>query len=341
MPRAGRNRGRMGRGGSVTPMQVVHSVDRCPDLGGSVVTIGAYDGVHLGHRAVIGQVRRLAGERGLASVVVTFDRHPASVVRPDSAPLVLTDLDQKLELLEETGVDVAMVVHFDDVRAKEPAEDFVADLLVGCLAARVVVVGEDFHFGHQRRGNVELLRELGPREGFEVAPVHLVGLDGAAAPAGELKVSSTAIRAALRSGDLDGANAMLGRHHEVRGVVGHGDERARQLGFPTANVEVPDEVCLPADGIYAAWYVRPDGPPRPAAVSLGRRPTFYDDQPYSLLEAHLLDVDDPTTLDLYGEVARVRFVQRLRDEERFDSVDDLVDQMGRDCDRARQLLAPA
>jgi riboflavin kinase/FMN adenylyltransferase len=322
-------------------MQVVHSVDECPELGGSVVTIGAYDGVHLGHRAVIGQVRDLAAARGLATVVVTFDRHPAAVVRPESAPLLLTDLDQKLELLQGTGVDVAMVVHFDEVRAKEPAEEFVDELLVGCLRARVVVVGDDFHFGHRRRGNVELLRELGPRQGFEVAPVHLVGLDGSAAPAGEPKVSSTAIRAALRSGDLAGANAMLGRAHEVRGVVGHGDQRARQLGFRTANVEVPDEVCLPSDGIYAAWYLRPGGAPRPAAVSLGRRPTFYDDQPYSLLEAHLLDVDDPDGLDLYGEQARVRFVRRLRDEERFDSVDALVAQMGRDCDRARHVLADA
>lgn len=320
-------------------MQVVHSGDGCPELAGSVVTIGAYDGVHLGHRAVIGQVRDLAAERGLATVVVTFDRHPAAVVRPESAPLLLTDLDQKLELLAGTGVDVAMVVHFDEVRAKEPAEEFVDELLVGCLAARVVVVGDDFHFGHRRRGNVELLRELGPRLGFEVAPVHLVGLDGSPAPAGQLKVSSTAIRAALRAGDLDSANALLGRHHEVRGVVGHGDKRARDLGFPTANVEVPDEVCLPADGIYAAWYQRPDGAPRPAAVSLGRRPTFYDDQPYSLLEAHLLDVDDPASLDLYGEAARVRFVHRLRDEERFDSVEALVAQMGRDCDQARRVLA--
>ena len=321
-------------------MQVVRDVEGCPEPpDGSAVTIGAYDGVHRGHAAVIAQVRDLAAPRGLATAVVTFDRHPASVVRPESAPLLLTDLDQRLELLEATGVDLTVVIHFDEARAKEPADDFVADVLVGCLGARVVVVGEDFHFGHRRSGNVELLRALGPLHGFDVAPLHLVGLDGDRAADGRAKVSSTAIRAALRAGDLDGANAMLGRPHEVRGVVGHGDRRARELGFPTANVEVPDDICLPADGIYAATYLRPDGVVHPAAVSLGRRPTFYDDQPYSLLEAHLLDVDDPSGLDLYGEPARVRFVRRLRDELRFDSVEALVEQMGRDCDQARAVLA--
>lgn len=339
MPVGEPNRGRRTRSTSVVPVQVVRSIDDCPGLAGSVVTIGAYDGVHRGHREVIRQVRELAGPEGLATVVVTFDRHPASVVRPESAPLLLCDLDQKLALLAETGVDLTMVVHFDDVRAKEPAEEFVSEVLVDCLRARAIVVGEDFHFGHQRRGNVELLRELGPRLGFDVAPVRLIGMDGAVAPAGSPKVSSTAIRAALRDGDLGSANSMLGRCHEVRGIVGRGDRRGRELGFPTANVEVGDEFCLPADGIYAADYVRPDGSTHPAAVSLGRRPTFYDDQPFSLLEAHLLDVDDPSACNLYGESARVRFVQRLRDEARFDSVDELVTQMVRDCDQARSVLA--
>lgn len=338
MPVGAPNRGCRSHSTSVVAVQVVRSIDDCPGLAGSVVTIGAYDGVHRGHREVIRQVRELAGPKGLATVVVTFDRHPASVVRPESAPLLLCDLDQKLALLAETGVDLTMVVHFDDVRAKEPAEDFVSEVLVDCLRAKAIVVGEDFHFGHQRRGNVELLRELGPRLGFDVAPVRLIGMDGAIAPAGSPKVSSTAIRAALRDGDLGSANAMLGRCHEVRGIVGQGDRRGRELGFPTANVEVGDEFCLPADGIYAADYVRPDDSTHPAAVSLGRRPTFYDDQPFSLLEAHLLDVDDPAACDLYGESARVRFVQRLRDEARFDSVDELVAQMGRDCDQARAVL---
>lgn len=301
---------------------------------GTVVTIGAYDGVHRGHAAVIARVRELAEPRGLATAVVTFDRHPASVVRPESAPLLLTDLDQKLELLDATGVDYAYVIHFDEARSKEAAEDFVRDDLMGGLNAKAIVVGEDFHFGHQRRGNVELLATMGAELGFDIVPLELVGTDGRPAADAADRVSSTAIRKLLRDGDLARANELLGRPHEVRGTVGHGDKRARDLGFPTANVNVPDEICLPRDGIFAGWYLRPDGRPRPAAISLGRRPTFYDAQPYSLLEAHLLDHD----ANLYGEAARVQFVTMLREELKFDSVEALIEQMGRDCRRAHEVL---
>lgn len=319
-------------------MLTVTDDDPCPDVGrGTVVTIGAYDGVHKGHRVVIDQVCTLAAEQGLTPVVVTFDRHPASVVRPEAAPLLLTDLDQKLELLAGTGAAVTLVVRFTPERAAESADDFVRRVLVDCLAAKVVVVGDDFHFGAGRQGNVTMLGEVGPELGFEVSPMRLVGADGTVAPTGTPKVSSTAIRHVLAEGDVAAAAAMLGRYHEVRGVVGHGDKRARVLGYPTANVVVPDGICLPADGIYAAWYLDGNGIEHPAAISLGRRPTFYDDQPYSLLEAHLLDVGDDG-IDLYDSPARVRFVAHLRNELRFDSVDELIEQMGRDCDRARQLL---
>jgi riboflavin kinase/FMN adenylyltransferase len=316
-------------------VEILRDPVTCPvPAAGTVVTIGAYDGVHRGHVAVISRVRRLATERGMATAVVTFDRHPAAVVRPESAPLLLTDLDQKLELLAATGVDYVRVVHFDDARSKEPAEEFVREDLVGCLNARVVVVGSDFHFGHQRRGNVELLRHMGGELGFEVAPLDLVAADGRPARDEAERVSSTRIRTLLRAGELDAANALLGRPHEVRGVVGDGDKRARELGFPTANLEIPVGVCLPRDGIYAAWYLRPDGSRHAGAVSLGRRPTFYDDQPFSLLEAHLLDFAD----DLYGEPARVQFVARLRDELRFDGIDALVRQIALDVDDARRVL---
>lgn len=319
-------------------MLLVTDDDPCPDLGsGTVVTIGAYDGVHHGHQVVIDRVCTLASERGLTPVVVTFDRHPASVVRPEASPLLLTDLDQKLELLAETGAAVTMVVRFTAERAAESADDFVRRVLVDCLGARVVVVGDDFHFGAGRQGNVTMLGEVGPELGFEVSPLRLVGADGTVAPTGSPKVSSTAIRHVLAEGDVASAATMLGRYHEVRGVVGHGDKRARVLGFPTANVVVPDGICLPADGIYAAWYVDDNGGEHPAAISLGRRPTFYDDQPYSLLEAHLLDVGDDG-IDLYDQPARVRFVAHLRNELRFDSVDALIEQMGRDCDKAREVL---
>lgn len=314
-------------------MEVVRDIGaaRAPEAG-SVVTIGAYDGVHLGHRAVIAEMRRRAAELGSVATVVTFDRHPASVVRPASAPRLLTDLEQKLELLADTGVDRCLVLTFDEARSHEPAEDFVREVLVGALGARVVIVGEDFHFGHQRRGNVALLREMGAELGFAVE-----GMDLVAAPGTSERASSTAIRHALVEGDLATARAMLGRDHEVRGLVAHGDKRGRELGFPTANVSVPGEILLPRDGIYAGRYLRPDGSVWPAALNLGRRPMFYAEANVSLLEAHLLDFEG----DLYDEGARVQFVAYLRPETTFDSVDALVEQIARDCDDARRALAAA
>src|SRR5437879_5686701 len=173
-------------------MRTLRDIEACPrPPTGTAITIGAYDGVHLGHRAVIATVQRLAVEKGLETAVVTFDRHPASVVRPQSAPRLLTDLDQKLELLEETGVDYALVVHFDEERSRESAEDFVREVLVGCLNTKLVVVGADFHFGHQRRGNVALLEQMGRELGFEVIGLDLVGPDGSPAR-DEEQVSSTA-----------------------------------------------------------------------------------------------------------------------------------------------------
>ena len=318
-------------------MEVLRDLSACPrSPDGTAVTIGAYDGVHLGHRTVIAEVRRRAAARGLATAVVTFDRHPASVVRPESAPRLLTDLDQKLELLAETGIDYCLVVTFDEVRSHEPAEDFVREVLAGCLAARVVVVGDDFHFGHRRSGNVELLRTMGADLGFEVEGLDLVGVDGR--PAEESgRVSSTRIRHALAEGDLALATELLGRPHEVRGVVARGDKRGRELGFPTANVSVPGDILLPADGIYAGWFERADGSVHATAISLGRRPTFYAEAHASLLEAHLLDFDG----GLYDEHVKVRFVGWLRGEAKFDSVDDLVEQIGRDCDEARGVLGAA
>jgi len=315
-------------------MKVLHDDTTSARLeSATAVTIGAFDGVHRGHRAVISAVRAVADSRGLQTAVVTFDRHPASVVRPESAPLLLTDLDQKLELLEGCGVDLVYVVHFDAERATESAEDFVTEVLSGVLDARLVAVGEDFHFGHRRAGNVELLRTMGADLGFEVVGHELVGLGAGSSIEGP--VSSTRIRRALTDGDLLGANAMLGRPHEVRGVVGHGDARARDLGFRTANVAVPDAICLPADGIYAGWYFTPDAVRHPTAISLGRRPTFYEFADTSLLEAHLIGFDG----DLYGQNARVQFVEHLRDELKFDSVDALIAQMDRDVARAATVLA--
>ena len=312
-------------------MEVITDTSACPSFeGGTVVTIGVYDGVHLGHRALIGRVRAMAEELGAASAVVTFDRHPATVVRPESAPLLLTDLGQRIELLESTGVDATLVIHFDQERAHESAEDFVREILVGCLRARAVVVGHDFHFGHNRRGNVPMLQEMGAELDFDVLGISLVG-----DPGEHEVVSSTRIRQLLQAGEVAAAAELLGRPHEVRGVVHDGDKRGRELGFPTANVGVPSDILLPADGIYAGWYERADGSVHPAALSLGRRPTFYEQADESLLEAYLLDFDG----ELYGEPAKVRFVARLRGEVKFDSVEALVEQMGRDVEETRSALA--
>jgi len=310
-------------------VEVVDGPEHCTaPAGGSAVTIGAYDGVHLGHRHLLAELRRQAAARHLTSVVVTFDRHPATVVRPQSAPPILTDREQKLELLASAGIDRTLVVPFDEARAKETAEEFVLEVLVGALGARLVVVGEDFHFGHRRAGNVALLAEMGSRHGFDVVGMALEE-DGS-----RQAVSSTRIRELLAGCDVAGAAELLGRPHQVRGVVVHGDGRGgSELDFPTANIAVPDGVARPGEGIYACWYERPDGSVHPAAASLGRNPTFHV-AAEPVLEVFLLDFSG----DLYGEPARVSFVTHLREERHFDSIEALVTQMNADVAATRAAL---
>ncbi|MDA8342255.1 MAG: bifunctional riboflavin kinase/FAD synthetase [Actinomycetota bacterium] len=315
-------------------MDVVTDVSTCrPPEAGSAVTIGAYDGVHLGHRALLARLRARAGTQGLETVVVTFDRHPATVVRPDSAPLLLCDLGQKLELLASTGVDRVLVLPFDEERAREPAREFIDEVLVRALGTRVVVVGEDFHFGHGRQGDVAMLREVGAQAGFAVDGVSLETASVAGAPG---PISSTRIRALVASGEVAQAAVLLGRPHQLRGMVGHGDGRGGpQLGYPTANVDIPPGMAVPGEGIYAGYYERPGGSHWPAAVSIGTRPTYYGSRGPVLVEAHLLDFSG----DLYGEAARVSFVERLRGNQVFDTTDALVSQMDQDIAATRKLLA--
>jgi riboflavin kinase/FMN adenylyltransferase len=302
---------------------------------GTAVTIGAYDGVHLGHRALLRDLSERARARGLSTVVVTFDRHPAGVVRPESAPLQLTDLEQKLELLAACGIDQTVVIPFDLARAEETAEDFVKQELVDGLGTRLVVVGEDFHFGHGRQGNVALLTELGRKYGFDVVGATLTG-DGTEAGA-SVPVSSTRIRTLVAEGDVAGASQLLGRPHEVRGEVVRGDGRGGpELGFPTANLQVAGDIALPADGMYAGYFTRADHSVHRAVIYVGRRPTFYEPGTAPVLvEAFLLQFDG----DLYGEHSRVSFVSRLRDDQKFDSVDALVAQMHRDVADAEKVLS--
>ena len=311
-------------------MLVLDSVDICPwPDARAVVTIGVYDGVHRGHRDVIGRVVDAATAAGEHSAVVTFDRHPATVVRPESAPLVITGRRHRLELLAATGVDATVVLPFDAAASTEDARSFARRVFVEGLRASRVIVGSDFHFGRGREGDVHLLAEVGEHYGFEVEPVQLVSR----AEVGSV-ISSTAIRSALAAGDISAAADMLGRPAELRGRVIDGDHRGRTIGVPTANVDTGPGMAIPADGVYAARVIRPDGTSHPAVVNIGRRPTFYASAERSLVEAHLLGFSG----DLYGEELAVRFVERIRDEHRFDGLDALVEQLSRDIATAAGIL---
>jgi len=310
-------------------MQVLRDPAALPaDVPGTALALGFFDGVHLGHRAVLARTRAEAARLGVASAVLLLDRHPASVVRPENAPRLLTDLSQRLALVEELGLDLAVVLRFDEERSLQSPEDFVAEVLAGDLRVRAVVSGEDVHFGLRRRGDAALLRSLAGERGFEVVQVDTVRLDGDV-------VSSTAVREAVAAGDVGRAAALLGRAYEVHGVVEHGDGRGRTLGCPTANVAVPGDMLLPADGVYAGWYRRPDGSRHAAAISIGRRPTFYDENGLLLVEAHLLGFEG----SLYGEQAWVSVMSWLRGQERFDSVERLVDALRDDVERTRAITA--
>ncbi len=312
-------------------MELLHDrQDRLPDGVAVASTIGVFDGVHLGHQEIFRTVRETADRLGVASAVVTFDGHPAHVVRPESAPRLLTTLDQKLELIAAEGIDYAYVISFDEQRAQTDAEVFVEEAFVDALHAKAIVVGEDFHFGAGRAGNVEGLMRLGERWGFEVHALELIRhSDDAREP-----VSSTKIRRALAGGDVARAAEMLGRSYEVRGIVQVGDQRGRQIGFPTANIPVPKIMAWPADAVYAGWCTLPDGSRNPCAINIGRRPTFYEHAQQSLLEAHLIDFAG----DLYGQEVSVAFSGFLRSERKFDGIDQLIEQLKSDIDDARGVL---
>lgn len=311
-------------------MKIIRDSD-AETIDASVLTTGAFDGVHLGHQTVITEVKRRAAAQGVKSVVVTFDVHPAVVVRPESAPKILTRLPRKLELLESLGVDVVYVIEFDEARASTSAEDFVSDVFVDRLNAREILVGSDFNFGKGREGTVDFLAERGRHYGFSVEGLDLIrASDDATEP-----VSSTAIRRALIGGEVETAAEMLGRPFEIHGTVTQGDQRGRTIGFPTANVILPNDMARPANGVYACWYTTPAGDVYPAAVNVGVRPTFYESADAAVLEAHLLGFEG----NLYDQVARVQFMQFLRSERRFNGIDELKKQLDLDIVEARNVLS--
>lgn len=296
---------------------------------GSAVTIGTFDGVHLGHRSLIARTISEAQARDARSVLVTWDRHPLMTLRPEAAPRLLSTPQRKLELLEATGIDHVAVLPFTDELSHLSPEEFVDAVLVKGLNAFSVFVGEGWRFGHKRAGDMDLLQKLGSENGFEAVPVDLANEDGDA-------VSSSRIRDAVAAGHLNVARRLLGRPFDIDGVVVGGDKRGAGLGFPTANIECDPHLAYPARGVYAgkakvqdSWF--------PAAINVGVNPTFGGDPEVTpvRVEAFILDFEG----DLYGQTLRVEFHQRLRDEMRFASVDDLIAKMHEDVQATRDLLS--
>ena len=307
--------------------------------GRCVVTIGVFDGVHRGHQALINRTVELARERGLPSVVLTFDPHPSEVLRPGTHPAQLTTLRRKAELVEQLGVDVFAVLPFTAELSRLPAHDFVHEVLVDKLHAAAVIVGQNFTFGAKAAGDVEMLRTLGRRFGFATFGAELQGvslLDDQAAEQGhgEITFSSTYVRSCIDAGDVAAAEHALGRPHRLEGIVVRGAGRGHDLGYPTANLSTTRFAAVPADGVYGCWFTRSNlpGQPLPAAVSVGTNPTFSGRE--RTVEAFVLDVDE----DYYGQHVALDFVGRLRGQIRFTSSNDLVEQMDADVVETRRLL---
>ena len=302
-------------------MHIIRDLKHENPLDSTILTIGAFDGIHLGHQAIIRRLAKHARDRGLASGMVTFDPHPRVLLSPESETLLLTTLDEKIELVQELGIDLMVIMHFDHELAMASARDFVRTLSVR-LRMLELWVGRGFRLGRDREGDAANLEEIGEQMGFRLRVVEPVSRDA------EI-ISSTEIRALLGEGNVARAAALLGRNYQVAGEVVHGAGRGRTLGFPTANLDPPPGKLAPANGVYAAC-TKVAGVPYQAVVNIGVRPSFDNGQ--RIIEAHLLDFDG----DLYGQILRIEFVEFLRPERHFPSVDALVHEIRRDCDRARQ-----
>jgi riboflavin kinase / FMN adenylyltransferase len=288
------------------------------------IAVGTFDGVHLGHQALMRAAVEDARAHSRQSVVFTFDRHPAEVTAPDKVPGYLSLPDQRIETIRRLGVDDLVIACFDERFREISAEAFLHFVLVGCLGARAVLVGEDFRFGRNQEGDVTLLEDAQRRLGYTLRVLPPVMVDGE-------KVSSTAIRAYLRDGEIGRSAAMLGRPYALRGVVVEGEKLGRKLGYPTANLKLTREQVVPADGIYAVW-VDWEGARYKGACSIGARPTVGGAE--RTIETYLLDFSG----DLYGETIDLTFVERLRDELKFESLSALVEQIGRDVEDVRRML---
>lgn len=300
------------------------------DLGSTAVTLGNFDGVHRGHQQVLRRLASTARTQGLTSVAITFDPHPALVHRPEHAPGQIMDLADRVRQIAATGVEVVLVISYTLEFAQQDPEKFVRSVLVDALAVRAVVIGHDVRFGRGNVGNLDTMRELGAVYGFEVEVIDEYG--------GDRRCSSTWVREALERGDVATAAEVLGRYHQLRGVVVHGAARGRELGFPTANLAANSAGLVPADGVYAGWLVDSGGIRWPAAISVGTNPTFEGAQ--RQVEAHVIDrpVEPVEDFNLYGQMVRLEFVSRLRAMVTFTGPGALIEQMNRDVNNVREIL---
>ena len=307
-------------------MDVIHFPDdpRPSRWAHPVLALGNFDGVHRGHRKILDRLRRVAMERGATAVVMTFDPHPPRVVRPDKAPPLLMTTQQKLEAIAQTGIQGAAIVRFTPELSRWDPEMFVRTVLVDWLHVSEVWVGANFLFGHDRAGNFSLLRILGSRYGFRAEKIDPVRYK-------DFVVSSTRVRRLVSEGRVDEAGALLGHQYAIDGTVLHGDRRGRSLGFPTANLCTDNEL-LPPNGVYATT-TRVGEVVYPSVTNIGTRPTV-DDSGRVSIETHIFNLDR----DLYGSTIRISFVQRLRDERAFESLEQLQAQIVADCARARVLF---
>lgn len=308
-------------------MQVIHYPDdpRPPRWHQPVLALGNFDGMHRGHLKIIERVRRGAEERGSTAVAMTFDPHPSTIVRPDKAPPLLMTRQQKLEALARGGMHGVAIIRFTPELAQWDPETFVRSVLVEWLHVAEVWVGANFLFGHDRSGNFSLLRSLGARYGFRAEKIDPVRYK-------DFVVSSTRVRRLVAEGRLDEAGALLGHYYALDGIIVNGQKRGRELGFPTANI-CPENELVPPPGVYATT-MNVDGVAYPSITNIGTRPTFETGEQAVVIETHVLDFDR----DLYGQKVRVGFVQRLRDEKKFDGVDALKGQIASDRVRAKDLF---
>jgi riboflavin kinase/FMN adenylyltransferase len=305
-----------------TAMKIIHAANELKPAGRKVcLAIGFFDGVHLGHQQIIRQTIADAHQHDAIALVITFDRHPNTVVAPDRVPPLIYSLPQKLGAIESLGADTLLLIHFDEKFSGQTGENFIRRLAGDLGKIQSLCVGADFVFGHKRSGNVALLRKLGGELGFTVHGLAAVSLD-------RQIVSSTRIREAIRSGNLDAASQMLGRAYSLAGKVVRGDQLGQKLGFPTANLDVTG-LLLPPNGVYAA-HVNVGGKNFHAVLNIGCRPTVASGPPRLRVEAHLLDFRG----ELYGRELEIEMGGRLRDEKKFSSLDELKAQISRDVAEA-------